>query len=785
MPERALGAKTPESVATVDVVHVVIPVYNAVDDLAACVESVLAHTGSPYRLVVIDDASPDPAVGVYLEALGARALPQVEILRNDVNLGFTGTANRGMERSRADVVLLNSDTVVTRGWLEALQRCAATNPSFGTITPFSNNAEIVSFPDFCQDNPWPPGRDPETVRRALARAAVPTYPDLPTGVGFCMYIRRTLIDAVGTFDAGFGRGYGEENDFCLRGFAVGYRNVLCDDAFVLHLGGRSFQGEKAALGVRNLALLLERHPHYERMVQDYIAADPLRPLRELALALGRAHEDARPGVLHVIHGHGGGTEHHVRSLIDASRATYRHYLVVAMEETWQLEEHLDDRAVRTYEVARDAEESWQDFLHGICGSFAIALVHLHNISGARDGIVAALAVSPVPFGYTVHDVNFACPTITFLDRDGRYCGGETDPRRCATCLGGQPEFAGIDIVAWRAQHAALLARARFVLAPSRWAAEQLKRYFELPSTEVIPHGAPGVWALQDDPPLPRVARTANTPMAVLLPRDAIPTVAVLGAIGPDKGARRLEELVALAREARAPVRFVLIGYLDREHGPWQSADARLTIHGRYQAHDLPDLLEHYRVRLVIFPSAGPETFAFTLSEAWAAGRPVMVPPIGALGERVAGTDAGWVWTDAEWRSGQRMLDSILSRVAPEAGDALARTADAARRMAQSTLASMAQRTTMVYARTIAAEPLGVPLRPLAPARLRDALGYRLWYPPIPERVSTASGAPPREVASLTPLLRLLVRIRHTRMGRALRELAPSPLRAALRARLKS
>ncbi|MEO5699102.1 MAG: glycosyltransferase [Casimicrobiaceae bacterium] len=785
MHTRVPGADAPPSVPTVEPVDVVIPIYNAVDDLAVCVESVLAHTGSSYRLVLIDDASPDPAIGVYLEALGARALPQVEILRNDVNLGFTGTANRGMEHSRADVVLLNSDTVVTEGWLEALQRCAATNPSFGTITPFSNNAEIVSFPDFCKDNPWPPGRDPETIRRALARAAVPTYPDLPTGVGFCMYIRRTLIDAIGTFDAGFGRGYGEENDFCLRGFAVGYRNVLCDDAFVLHLGGRSFQDEKAALGARNLALLLLRHPHYERMVQDYIAADPLRPLRQLALALGRAHEDARPGILHVIHGHGGGTEHHVRSLIDASRATYRHYLVVAVEETWQLEEHLDDRAVRTYELARDPEESWQDFLHGICGSFAIALVHLHNISGARDGIVAALADSPVPFGYTVHDVNFACPTITFLDPDGRYCGGETDPGRCATCLGAQPEFAGTDIVDWRAQHAALLGRARFVLAPSRWAAEQLGRYFELPSTEVIQHGAPGVWALQDDPPLPRVSRTTNAPMAVLLPRDAIPTVAVLGAIGPDKGARRLEELVALSREARAEVRFVLIGYLDREHGPWQSADARLTIHGRYHAHELPDLLEHYRVRLVIFPSAGPETFAFTLSEAWAAGRPVMVPPIGALGERVAGTDAGWVWTDEEWRNGQRMLDSILSRVAPEAGDALARTAEVARRMAQSTLASMAQRTMTVYARTIASESQRDPLQPLATDRLRNALGYRLWYPPIPDRVNVSSSAPFAEVAPQSPLLRLFVRIRQTRIGHALRELTPSPLRAALRARLKS
>ena len=122
---------------------------------------------------------------------------------------------------------------------------------------------------------------------------------------------------------------------------------------------------------------------------------------------------------------------------------------------------------------------------------------------------------------------------------------------------------------------------------------------------------------------------------VALPDDGVTTIAVLGAVGPDKGARRLERLAALVRSARLPVRFVLIGYMDVEKGPWQSDDAVLTVHGRYEPRDLPDLLAQYRVQLVAFPSAGPETFSFTLSEAWAAGLPVIVPPFGALAERVA------------------------------------------------------------------------------------------------------------------------------------------------------
>ena len=94
------------------------------------------------------------------------------------------------------------------------------------------------------------------------------------------------------------------------------------------------------------------------------------------------------------------------------------------------------------------------------------------------------------------------------------------------------------------------------------------------------------------------------------------------------------------------MRFVVIGYTDRVHEAWQSDDARLTVHGRYDPTDLPELLEHYDARLVLFPSMGPETFAFTLSEVWAAGRPVLVPPIGALAERVGDHGAGWVLDEA-------------------------------------------------------------------------------------------------------------------------------------------
>ena len=192
----------------------------------------------------------------------------------------------------------------------------------------------------------------------------------------------------------------------------------------------------------------------------------------------------------------------------------------------------------------------------------------------------------------------------------------------------------------------------------------IARYFPGRLAQVIPHGAT----------LASPARTAGDEpkqrAALDLPDDGVPTVAVLGAIGPDKGSRRLERMVERAGSGGVRVRFVVIGYSEVENGPWQKGDATLTIHGRYEPAELPDLLAHYRVKLVAFPSAGPESFSLTLSEAWLAGLPVIVPPIGALAERVRATGAGWIWTDAEWRNEDAMLARIAELVAPSNDDAL-------------------------------------------------------------------------------------------------------------------
>ena len=264
-------------------VSVVIPVYNAPEELERCLASVYSTVPGDTEVVVIDDASPDPSTAEVLRRWREIMPVSWKFHANQKNRGFVATANLGMRLTQNDVVLLNSDTESTPGWLRGLQRCLSSDPLIATATPWTNNGEIASIPLFCQANPLPP--DASAVAGVIARTGNAIYPDLPTAVGFCMAIARRAIDRVGLFDEDlFGKGYGEENDFSMRAVQAGMRNVLCDDVYVVHLGGRSFGPTGLKPDESSMQRLLSRHPDYLRQVQEFITADPLSTRRAAILA---------------------------------------------------------------------------------------------------------------------------------------------------------------------------------------------------------------------------------------------------------------------------------------------------------------------------------------------------------------------------------------------------------------------------------------------------------------------------------------------------------------------
>lgn len=269
-----------------ETVEIIVPVHGGLSHVRRCLTSVLGTLGAhPWHLTVIDDASPDGETRDWLRAF-ADLHPQVSVLANARNLGFVATVNLGMRLAgRRDVVLLNSDTEVAGDWLARLRAAAWSQPRVGTVTPFSNNATICSFPRFCQASELPEGWSVAALHALFARTLEGQALEIPTAVGFCMYIRRDCLDEVGAFDAeSFGAGYGEENDFCLRASARGWRHLHALDTFVYHAGGASFSQRQQALQAAALEAMRRLHPQYEEVVREFVARDPAREARQRVAA---------------------------------------------------------------------------------------------------------------------------------------------------------------------------------------------------------------------------------------------------------------------------------------------------------------------------------------------------------------------------------------------------------------------------------------------------------------------------------------------------------------------
>lgn len=285
------------------IVDIIVPVYRGEAVTRACLASVLrAAVRLPVEVVVVDDASPEPAIPAYLRSLQREG--RITLVRHGENRGFVASANEAMAmHPERDVVLLNSDTEVADGWLDRLAAHAAGDASVGTVTPFSGNATICSYPRTLAPNPLPEGEDTARLDAAFAAANAGRGVDILTAVGFCMYIARRCLAAVGGFDeARYGRGYGEEVDFCMRASRAGFRHRLAGDVYVRHIGEVSFGGAGMQRRVEAQATVDALYPEFQARLAEHLRTDPPRMLRRRA-DLERLRRSPRPRALFV-HGPG-------------------------------------------------------------------------------------------------------------------------------------------------------------------------------------------------------------------------------------------------------------------------------------------------------------------------------------------------------------------------------------------------------------------------------------------------------------------------------------------------
>ncbi|NHZ89869.1 glycosyltransferase [Massilia sp. CCM 8733] len=279
-PKPDAAAPGPQAALTV-----LVPLYRGLEQARACVASVLASLPANQvaaRLLLIDDASGEPAFSDWLGTV--QADQRVTVLRNRYNLGFIESVNRGLRHCAGhDVLLLNADTLVHGDWLDRLRAALYRAPHIASVTPWSNNGEISSFPDIARAAPVPDAarlRQLDESAAELHRAGATADVEVPACCGFAMLMRAGALAAIGTLDgAALERGYGEEVDWCLRARAAGYRHYVATGVFVAHAGGVSFGAEKHLRVHQNRAVLVARYPGYYPEYQRFLRTDPLATAR--------------------------------------------------------------------------------------------------------------------------------------------------------------------------------------------------------------------------------------------------------------------------------------------------------------------------------------------------------------------------------------------------------------------------------------------------------------------------------------------------------------------------
>jgi GT2 family glycosyltransferase/glycosyltransferase involved in cell wall biosynthesis len=601
---------------------IIIPVYNGMEFLPKLLESIIKNTRSPYRLIIIDDASPDERVWPYLQEMSQK-FTDVTLLKNDKNRGFVSTCNRAMGLTRGHFIICNTDVEVPPGWLERLLAPIYSEANVATVTPFTNAGTICSFPTFVQDNKILNGWPVEAIDAFFAHLADPPAINIPTGVGFCMAFNRFAVKEIGLLDERtFERGYGEENDWCMRASARGYVHRMATNLFVYHKHGGSFVGEeRARLRESNFRKLVTRYPDYQSIIDDFIRQDPAKALRDFLLLYIVAHLAERKTVLVVDHALGGGANLYREQLVQKYAAQGHPVLLLTYE--CHAQRMRLDFSFREYKI--DLTLTSLNDLVQLGKLMPFDEVFYNNAVSYSDPLAVAEALILIKKAtrakliVSFHDYFPVCPSYTLINSEGRYCKVPDDDDVCERCLtDSKPELvrrpAG-GIAHWRRIWGSLIKEADTALCFSEDTARLVQKAHPSAGAKIAicPHKV-------DYLPyrFPKIDLDANL------------HIGVVGSINYAKGADVVRRIGEIIQERSLKIRITVVGVIWRE----DLLPKSVRVTGAYTRETLAELLERENINMCFLPSVWPETFSYVTEELMQLKMPLCCFDLGAPADRV-------------------------------------------------------------------------------------------------------------------------------------------------------
>lgn len=626
----------PENIYT-EVIDIVVPIYNGYKFLENLF-STIALTKMKYRLILINDKSSDERVADFLNRF-AKDKDNVILLENEENLGFVKTVNRGFEICDNHIALVNTDVELPNQWLERLMLPIFQNDKIASTTPYTTCGTICSFPEIGKDNKLFLDLNVQEIDDEFITIP-PKYTEMPTGVGFCMGINKNVLNEIGKFDAeNFGKGYGEENDWCQRAIEKGYKNVQVENLFVFHNHGGSFLSkDKLRFLEEHEKVLLKKHPYYNRDVAKYFTLDPNKEIREFAkLNLIRKYK-ALKTILAFDHNLGGGASKYLldkkESCISAGQAfaiirfdfVKEVYGINFYSPYCELKLHIKQRE-NWMKVAKllDVNEIWINELVTYPDLYLL-LREIQDFSKKNN----------IPIRMLIHDYFSVCPTINLLNWEERYCGVPSCGE-CNECLKKVKSLQNLEyetIEKWRTEWKKFMMSCREVVVFSEDSRKILDKSFgKLDNILVIPH------QIKFLPKLDKKFKTTKTL-----------NIGLLGVLTKHKGRLLISQLAQIIEKEKLNIRIVLIGSSSKEIN---SSVFKQT--GAYTRDSIPRLILENDIDVFLIPSIWPETFSYTTEEIMTIGMPIMCFDIGAPAERVKKYDKGIIIPDI---SAKAVLQSI-------------------------------------------------------------------------------------------------------------------------------
>lgn len=589
-------------------IYIIIPVYAGLKQTTACILSVLnAKNNSLFKIIIVNDNTKDSAIYNYINGIDAENLILID---KKSNTGFPDTINLAVKFVGGhDFIILNSDTVVTDYWIDKILSISESDQTIGTITPITNNGELVSSP-LLGAITNPSFEQVQKINSYCEEFYSGEYFDIPVGNGFCLFIRNACWHEAGGFDAElWGKGYGEEIDFCIKASQMGWRNVCTYGTYIYHEGGVSFGANKAHNIRENSKKILELYPSYDEIINYNFQTSKLNEINKEIILMLISEVKVKNFEIHISHSLGGGTEKFV------SEISKKASIVI----------NFDSNKNSTFNFIE-----MDGLLKKLIYKFDASDINtmLRSLGYIKDCkyIIHSTIYVPIEllnflenksYESVIHDYSWICPRVHMTNNDGIFCNNEKSDSNCDKCIknnGAHPGlvdlYNGNGISTYRALHQKILKSSTAIAIATNDSRVRINEYYPLENFELK-------YFPKDD--LKKIKYED-------LSRSEYLNIGLIGGVSTIKGYKKLKELSDYCFINNLKIKFFVIGFTEDDS---LINKKNIFIFGKYLEKDIFSIINSFDIDVFWFPNQCPETFSYTLSHAMKTGKRIVCTDLGA------------------------------------------------------------------------------------------------------------------------------------------------------------